>query len=184
MCRYGDYGPYKSHFACFACRKAFKQPPIVEWLAMQGLDYAYSQLSRVWWKKKRLRKREEELGVRLDDLCEMYAARPCPQCGEQMADMGLDFRPPRHADKKAWRILQGMYRVGHAFHTCGCNGPGWIPSSPADYRRYLESRRKAYNEQLEQMQSASDRTTEEKHEAGIYWSDRIARIEVELKSLA
>ncbi|MBE1442430.1 putative RNA-binding Zn-ribbon protein involved in translation (DUF1610 family) [Paenibacillus sp. OAS669] len=25
MCRYGMYGPYKDIFACFACRKVFKQ---------------------------------------------------------------------------------------------------------------------------------------------------------------
>src|SRR4051812_13448652 len=25
MCRYGMYGPYKSHFACFECRKGFKR---------------------------------------------------------------------------------------------------------------------------------------------------------------
>jgi DNA-directed RNA polymerase subunit RPC12/RpoP len=27
MCRYGgEYGPYKQHYACFECRKSFKQP--------------------------------------------------------------------------------------------------------------------------------------------------------------
>lgn len=25
MCRYAIYGPYKEHFACFSCRKVFKQ---------------------------------------------------------------------------------------------------------------------------------------------------------------
>ena len=25
MCRYGMSGPYKPHYACFACRRAFKQ---------------------------------------------------------------------------------------------------------------------------------------------------------------
>ncbi|WP_222841965.1 hypothetical protein [Cystobacter ferrugineus] len=26
MCRYGIYGPYKQHYACFSCRKSFKWP--------------------------------------------------------------------------------------------------------------------------------------------------------------
>ena len=26
MCRYGDYGPYKQHYACFGCRKMFRWP--------------------------------------------------------------------------------------------------------------------------------------------------------------
>ena len=26
MCRYAEYGPYKPHFACFNCRKAFRIP--------------------------------------------------------------------------------------------------------------------------------------------------------------
>ena len=26
MCRYGLYGPYKAHFACFDCRKMFRRP--------------------------------------------------------------------------------------------------------------------------------------------------------------
>lgn len=26
MCRYGFHGPYKEHWACFGCRKAFKRP--------------------------------------------------------------------------------------------------------------------------------------------------------------
>ena len=69
-------------------------------------------------------------------------------------------------------------------HTCGCDGPGWIPRSPVDYRHYLESRRKSYREQLERVQSATDRTTAEKHEAGVYWSELIEKIETELKSLA
>jgi hypothetical protein len=26
MCRYAMYGPYKDHYACFACRKMFRKP--------------------------------------------------------------------------------------------------------------------------------------------------------------
>lgn len=26
MCRYGMYGPYKQHYACFNCRKMFRHP--------------------------------------------------------------------------------------------------------------------------------------------------------------
>jgi hypothetical protein len=97
-----------------------------------------------------------------------------------MIDMGLDFKPPRQSDVKAWRIFQGMYRVGHAFHTCGCVGPGWIPKSTSDYREYLASRKKHYEEQLEGIQNSSDASPEAKKEAAEYWSSRIEAVDQEL----
>ena len=48
MCRYAMlHAPNKRHFACFSCRKAFKQSPIVNYLAVQSLGYAYAELSRI-----------------------------------------------------------------------------------------------------------------------------------------
>jgi hypothetical protein len=185
MCRYASSGPYKSHYACFSCRKAFKQPPIKDYLDSRGRGYVYKQLQHLWANKKALQLREQELGHRLSDLEAEYrnATHKCPECGGEMIDMGLDFKPPRQTDAKAWKTLHGMHRVGHVFHTCGCNGPGWIPKSTTDYRNYLASRKMGYEEQLERIQNASTLSPEGKKEAGEYWISRIEAIEQELMSV-
>ena len=54
-----------------------------------------------------------------------------------MADMGLDFRAPKKSDIKAWKIVQDMY-------SCGCNGPGFIPSNLSEYRDYLSQTLEQY----------------------------------------
>ncbi len=43
MCRYA-YKTYKTHFACFECRKVFKKTPIEDYLKQQGNDFTYWQL--------------------------------------------------------------------------------------------------------------------------------------------
>lgn len=185
MCRYAISGPYKSHYACFLCRKSFKQPPIEDWLKDRDRDGEYKQLVRLWWQKEKLSQCETTLGVRLEDLQSEYrdSAHRCPECGEPMIDMGRDFKSPRQSDKKAWRILQGMFRVGHAFHTCGCDGPGYIPKNPSEYRQYLLERRSSFVQQLELVQNSAEITTEAKNEAGIYWLDRIGKIDAELSAV-
>lgn len=182
MCRYAMYGPYKAHFACFVCRKAFKHPAIEDWWAVRGKDFVYRELVNLWSHRAALARREAELGVRLDDLQAEYrdTAHRCPDCGEPMVDMGLDFKAPRQSDAKSWRILRGMYQVGHVFHTCGCDGPGYIPRNRSQYRSYLEERRHGYREQLERIQNSEALSTEAKCEAGDYWVERISRLEVEL----
>ena len=72
-----------------------------------------------------------------------------------------------------------MYRVGHAFHTCGCNGPGWIPQSTSDYCNYLASTRKHYLERLELVQKSTTLSPEEKKAGTTYWSNRIQAIDQE-----
>jgi len=178
-------GPYKRHYACFACRKAFKQPPIGDWLAVRGRGFAYQELRRLWSYQRGLERREEELGVRLSDLEAEYrdAVHRCPECGDGMIDMGLDFKPPRQADVKAWRRLQGLYRVGHVFHTCGCDGPGFIPASTPQYRQYLEDRKRLYAEHLRSTQQSTDLHADRKRETAEYWAARIAAVESELMAL-
>jgi len=186
MCRYAFRGPYKEHFACFACRKAFKQAPIGDWLAVRGRGYIYDELSRLWSQQRSLEQREAELGVRLADLQGEYwqAVRHCPECRSPMISMGLDFKPPPQADAKAWRLLQGMYRAGHEFRTCGCMGPGFIPQTTADYRTYLELRQREYRQQLAYAQQSTELTPDRKRETYDYWADRVARVDCELERLA
>jgi hypothetical protein len=111
------------------CRKAFKQPPIGDYFAARGeRRNAYAELAEVWstGDKSELQRRESELGRKLEELEQEFrvAIRKCPDCGEPMIDMGLDFKAPCQSDAKAWRILNGMFTMGHALHTCGCDGPG------------------------------------------------------------
>lgn len=185
MCRYAFAGPYKEHYVCFKCRKAFKQPPISDWLAVRGRGHIYDELLVLWSKSGELQRREEELGVRLSALQEEFgtAARICPEYQAPMINMGLDFKPPRQADEKAWRLLHGMYRAGHEFRSCGCMAYGFIPQSTADYRAYLQSRQVGYRKQLEYAQESTQLSTARKKETCDYWADRIDRIDAELAKL-
>jgi hypothetical protein len=178
-------GLYKRHYTCFSCRKAFKQPPIEDYLDSRGRCYVYKQLQHLWANKKVLQLRENELGHRLSDLEQEYrnATHKCPECSGQMIDMGLDFKPAKQSDAKAWKTLQGMYRVGHTFHTCGCNGPGWIPKSTSDYRNYLASTKKHYEELLKQVQRTCKLSPEGKKEAAEFWTSRIEAIDREQMSV-
>lgn len=82
MWRYGNTAPYKEHFACFRCRKAFKQPPA------GGLP---------------------EHGRR--ESAEPHVVR-CPQCREPMAGVGKDFEAPRQSDVKRWEAVEVLHRHG------------------------------------------------------------------------
>ena len=185
MCRYAMHGPYKRHFVCFSCRKAFKQPPIVDFLAVQGLGYAYVELSRIRHHAPSLERRERELNLTLAGIESKFIdiTHNCPECSELMIDMGLDFKTPRQSDTKAWRNLHGMYRVGHAFHTCGCDGPGWIPVSTSDYVNYLASRKRVYLTELARAQKSSELDADQRRDAAMHWQSRIDALEAELATV-
>jgi hypothetical protein len=186
MCRYAYSGPYKTHFACFKCRKAFKQPPIEDYLAVQGRVHIYRELVACWSCEKKLTQRERKYGVKLDELRAEYhaAERQCPECGELMADLGLDFKPPRQNDVRAWTALQGVYRVGHVWRTCGCNGPGWIPKSKSEFQQYLVDTKSHYETQLRRTQDDSTLNSESKCEASNFWATRIQAIEKEMGTVS
>lgn len=145
MCRYG-LTPYKPHYACFACRKAFR---------------------------RRLRADQPHLGSRPD--------RParCPQCGLLMASMGLDFKPPRQTDEKAWELVGKLWEVGVTFHSCGCGGPGYRPREPRAYQEFLRSTLEDYRQQLKRWKegtATTPRALEEQREAVQSWQARIDRV--------
>lgn len=103
MCQYGEYGPYKRHYACLSCRKGFKWP----------LD--------------------ARRGPPRDAVVEVK----CPQCGEPMADMGLDFKPPRQRDLRQWRKVELLLQHGYDYRSCGCGGPGYRPRTLGEARRFV-----------------------------------------------
>ena len=107
MCRYGLYGPYKQHYACFDCRKAFKRYPDSD-LA----DHV-------------IRERAEDAPV------------PCPDCKQPMHCMGYDFEAPKKSDVKQWAKVALLYENGFAYHSCGCCGPGYRPATLAEAETFI-----------------------------------------------
>lgn len=86
----------------------------------------------------------------LNDVIEGYSNRTelvpakCPQCGELMADMGLDFEAPKKKDIKAWKHMANLYHVGQTFHSCGCSGPGYIPRDTEELINHLARIKSVY----------------------------------------
>lgn len=68
----------------------------------------------------------------------------CPECGNLMANMGLDFESPAKNDDKQWAHIRNLYTVGITFHSCGCSGPGYIPQDREAIISYLEKIRAEY----------------------------------------
>jgi hypothetical protein len=154
MCRFA-YKTYKVTFACFHCRKVFKKPPIEDYMKQHGRTY------------------EQVVGLYTDQL------NKCPQCGRLMADLGLSFKAPKKTDEKAWRIIEGMYRIGHAFHTCGCDGFGYVPADAREYRQYLHEKLAEYRRQL-QLHFSLAATDGEQADKIAYWKERIEKVTDEL----
>ena len=110
MCRYAEH-TYKEPFACFQCRKVFKQT------------------SR-WELPENVRpKAGEERHVK------------CPQCSRLMANMGRDFKAPKQKDVDQWRKVEILFEHGFTFHSCGCCGPGYRPAELAEVYAFIESHR-------------------------------------------
>ena len=110
MCRYGE-STYKEPFACFDCRKVFKQTSRWELPSHQKLKPGEPRIV------------------------------PCPQCGTEMADMGHDFKAPKFGDLKQWEKVRILYEHGFNFYSCGCCGPGMRPRELKEVYEFIESER-------------------------------------------
>ncbi len=108
MCRYAQYGPYKLHYACFACRKVFRQ----------------------------LHESEVPAHLRLGHGQERVVC--CPECKQLMHDMGYDFKAPPTKAKEQWQVIEQLHAHGITFHSCGCSGPGYRPTKLRDLKSFLE----------------------------------------------
>lgn len=84
---------YLAHWACFACKKAYKQ-------------------------------RYSAPGV-------------CPQCGQPMENMGMDFRVPRQKDTEQWAKVERLAGRGVRFWPEGDGGPGPRPARLRDVEAFL-----------------------------------------------
>lgn len=188
MCRYA-IKKYKSHLVCFKCHKTFKQIPFEDLFWRDKKDELYKIVgSRHKDLQKTidrflyfLPKKEKDLVTQMQDeyAKEIKTKRfKCPECGSLMADLGLDFKAPRKTALKQWKIIEGMYKTGHCWHTCGCDGPGFIPKEKYQYIEYLKKYLKNFNIQLITNQNADkDKETKDRIK---YWASKIQLIEKEL----
>ena len=109
----------------------------------------------------------------------------CPQCRQPMMQTGLDTKAPKMSDKDAWLALEKTHILGYTFGSCGCVGPGFIPSDKAEYREYLEKRLSEYETYYQQTLKTiiTDENEVENHSNRIYWAQLIDKIELAIKEI-
>lgn len=104
----------------------------------------------------------------------------CPDCSNPMANMGMDFRAPKKSDVKDWRRIEGTFVLGHIYRTCGCYGPGFVPSNQIEYREYLEDKLAKYKCRMNSVQTDPAIDAEERNKHVEQWNSRIRMVESEL----
>lgn len=179
MCRYAQK-TYKSHYVCFKCRKSFKQPDAYDIIkriekekvyhepgkSVRNVGYAFTKAGT-----QELEKIVSEIENR---------TIKCPECSSMMADMGKDFKAPKKTALKEWKIIESLFKTGKCFHSCGCDGIGYIPENPKDYETYLNNILKTFQEYLAACQKTPIEKCPEKNEEIKYWSDNIQKIKTEI----
>jgi len=152
VCRYA-VKEYKSHFACFACRKAFKKTAMRDFYAQKGMSQVYHRLATIYCTPPARKAYQKQYGIDYAGLKKAYIdeVSTCPECGSAMAAMGLDFKAPRQSDAEAWEIIREMHAHGFDFRSCGC-GPGYgAPRKLSELPEFLEPsshRRRSAGERL------------------------------------
>ena len=75
----------------------------------------------------------------------LYGRRPgkvCPQCGRDMAALGVCFKTPRQRNTRQWRKVELLYQHGYTYRWQGCcpgTGPGYRPHTLADTKEFLKT---------------------------------------------
>lgn len=181
MCRYARK-TYKSHYVCFKCRKSFKQPDTYDIIKRIEKEKVYHEpdgnsIRKVGYVFTKAEAKELEKIV--SDI-ENRTVK-CPECSSVMADLGKDFKAPKKTAVKEWKIVESLFKTGKCFHSCGCDGIGYIPKNPKDYETYLNDVLKTYQEHLASCQKNSIEEFPKKNEEINYWSDKIQIIKTEIR---
>lgn len=66
----------------------------------------------------------------------------CPECAKEMHWLGRDFAAPTRTNDLEWRALEILVRAGIVFDSCGCDGPGYRPTTPREARKMVENRKR------------------------------------------
>ena len=91
---------------------------------------------------------KRRLPIDIEGTTDFTNQAKCPQCGNLMADMGLDFESPKMNDLKSWNHIKNLFKAGVTFHSCGCTGPGYIPQNIEKLLNFLEKRKMDYVKNL------------------------------------
>lgn len=177
MCRYSGR-TYKHHYCCFRCRKSFKQSSLYDIHTRLRKELTGVPVN----KRESILYRKED--TRLEQAMEKMENRSvkCPECGSLMADLGLDFKAPKKTAVKEWSIIEGLYRIGKSFYSCGCNGIGYIPQDKSSYEEYLKEKHEKYKGQLVACRQMNETEVPDKKERISYWSEKVSVIEKELEA--
>lgn len=181
MCRYAGK-TYKCHYVCFKCRKSFKQADSDDILLRIKKDKVYHELNgksirkvgQVFTKSERNKLAELVHEIENRDI-------KCSECGNLMADLGRDFKAPKKTAIKEWKIVEGLFKLGKRFHTCGCDGIGYIPQNPKDYEIYLQKALKEYQDSIIYYQDKTEAEYPDKMERINYWNERMLNVKSEMK---
>ena len=120
----------KETYACFHCRKSFKQ----------AQEYHLCNSAPTDADGKRL--------------------APCPECQAPMRNMGKFFKAPRQADIHQWRKVETLFQHGFDFHYyssgCGCSRcserPREMPATLREVPAFLEEQKQAQKERKRQSE--------------------------------
>lgn len=179
MCRYA-FKTYKAHYVCFDCRKTFKQP-VLEDMVIENGDWDSYKQAYVNYSSEKSRKFRIANPKLINRFEQQYRNKKykCPDCSSEMNNIGFDFKSPKKDKIKEWEIVRGMYRLGNTFHTCGCDGPGYIPQNSIEYLNYLEQIKSWYKRRLNHRDK--DFTESELNEYLNYWNSKLKSITIEIK---
>jgi hypothetical protein len=73
----------------------------------------------------------------------------CPDCGQEMANLGRDLRLPRKEEQEQWQAIEYLKNNNFNFFTCGCDGIGVVPQNLQQaYELMGQSRHKTAGEVL------------------------------------
>ncbi len=100
----------------------------------------------------------------------------CPDCGGDVADMGLDFKPPPRDRVREWALLEQMFSLDITFHCCGCSGPGFRPRARAEFEAFLKETIATYETHLQRWEATEPSRpdlVEERRHAIELWRTRI-----------
>lgn len=181
MCRYA-FKKYKPHYVYFECRKTFKQP-IFEDNVIQNGDwdlYKQAYLNYDSEKAKRFRKENTNLIIQFEQQYHNKKYK-CPDCSTEMNNIGFDFKAPKKDKVKEWEIIQSMYKLGNTFHTCGCDGPGYIPQKSVDFLNYLSKIKSGYQNKL--IERDKEFSESELTDYLNYWNSKIQLITDEINKI-
>lgn len=91
---------------------------------------------------------KRRLQIDIEGTTDFTIDAKCPQCGNLMANMGLDFESPKMSNLKSWKHIKDLYTVGVTFHSCGCMGPGYIPKDKEKLIKFLEEKKSDFVKNL------------------------------------